>query len=223
MEISTSYQQRKRISHPSTCLILRPPPPLCCVPGNWHEDQYGCDLLANSAAASYTSASPLSHSHSHSRTASRLWYPQTTTSSTFTTAGHDIIHASVYEEKTQPRMSPEVDKSLLFPHKGSDPIDRRYQTSYLTSYCAGTPAPVDKTIKSLAPHEPNSNEETREESRFRTYRTTSSDAFNVKNSILAIRADETSTQMTRAGGNARAGQLAQSLEANYRKLRLRKD
>lgn len=156
---------------------------------------------------------------------SRLHYPQTTSHSTFTAAGHDIVRAHVYEEKTQPRMSPEVARDLLFPHKGADHLDRRYQTSYLTSYSRGTAhcqPPVDRTIQKMTAQENGSEEGMREQSRFRTYRTASSDSFNAKSSILAIAADQSANAYRQQGG-ARAGQLAQSLEANYRKLRLRKD
>lgn len=180
--------------------------------GNWNEDQYGCDLMSATASASPSFFS-----------SGRLFSPLTTSHATFTTAGHDIIRDATYEEKTQPRMSPEVDKQLLFPHRGADPIDRRYQTSYLSSYCPTAAPAVDRTIRSVTNQEHGLNEGQRDTSRTRTYRTASSDAFNAQNSVLALRADEGAQQMRRGNGPARAGQLAKSLEQNYRNLRLRKD
>jgi hypothetical protein len=197
-----------------TCLLsLQSSPGLLASPGNWHEDQSGCDLMSRTAALAASQA-PYPP---------RLHYPETTTHSTHTAAGHDIVRASVYEEKCQPRMSPEVSRELLFPHKGADPLDRRYQTSYQTSYARGhAHAPVDRTIKKTTAQEDGSEEGMREQSRFRTYRTASSDAYTAQNSVLAIAADQSANQF-RVQGGARGSQLAQSLEANYRKLRLRKD
>lgn len=189
--------------------------------GNWNEDQYGCDVLLSPLNSSSAAAAA-------SSTPSRLYNPESTTHISYGTGGHDLIHRGVYDEKMKPRLSPEVDKHLLFAHKGSSPIDRRYQTSYLASYSCGntsTQPSVDHTVKKIAAQENGSEEGLREQSRFRTYRTASSDAFNAKNSVLALRADEGAAAIknTMAPGGVRAGQLSKSLEANYRNLRLRKD
>lgn len=185
--------------------------------GNWNEDQYGCDLMTfnSSSAALPPSSSP----------PARLYYPETTTHATFSSAGHDIIRRSVFESKTQARMSAEVDKSLLFAHKGAEPLDRRYQTSYLQSYgsnipssnsnatsTSGNPVPaqpsVSQTIaKSMKQYLAQSQqfggemlgEDENQQSRFRSYRTAHADAFHAKNSILALQGQK---PIAGAGGGA---------------------
>lgn len=156
--------------------------------------------------------------------------PLSTTHTSYTTAGHDVVHASVHDSKVAPRMSPEVRADLLFAHRGAGPMDERYQSVYQSHFNAGTGRAVqprvDLTVQKLREQEFGLEaEDVRETSRYRSYRTAASDAFNPQNSVMALRADEAAQRMgaTATATGVPPRQLAQSLELNYRKLRLRKD
>ena len=196
--------------------------------GNWNEDQHGCDLMSASTQVSNAAYASFAATGGGTLLSSQ---PLSTAHTSFTTAGHDVIRRSVHEEKVQARMSPEVARGLLFAHKGADPIDTRYTTSYASSFNAGTGRtlenPLQRTVQKMREARGDQGQESegaREQSRARTYRTSSSDAFNAANTVMALPIDPAAMKHTIGGGSvAGAGQLSHSLDANYRKIGLRKD
>jgi hypothetical protein len=176
------YSLRRTFRAPSHPSLPRAP-----HAGNWNEDQYGCDILSSPPAASVP---PPSFS-----SGPRLFYPASTSASTFTTAGHDIVRTEVFAEKTRARMSGAVPANLLFPHRGAAPSDKRYQTSYLAQYggagrisgeAAQAQPSIEHSIRKMGERTSTSEEEDKAGvMRSRSYRTASSDAYATAHSILA--------------------------------------
>jgi len=179
--------------------------------GNWHEDQGGCDLLATAAARSAATAAAATRPLPYPVL---LSVPQSVTHTSYTQAGHETVRRAVWEEQAQARHSSEVPHHILFGHKGASSADKNIST-YAETYTAGQgaqPASVERTVENMLAPTGGGMEE---DGRLRSYRTAHSDAFNASTSVLALKADESAAAMRRPR------QITQSLEATYRKLRLR--
>jgi hypothetical protein len=185
--------------------------------------------------------------------------PLTTTHTSYTdSAGHALLRNAVHDDKANARMAPDVAAGLLFAHRGAAPIDQRYQSSYRAAFTAGTghalPPPVDRTVAKLRDSDPvnaalaASSAERENQSRQRSYRTATSDAFSPASSVAAlpVHADQ---QLRGAGMSTRQqvllspltgqplphtmqpqhehaavkkGECGSTLEQNYRQLHLRR-
>jgi len=164
--------------------------------GNWNEDQYGCDLLAASQASAAAFPATLAATPNGARLFAT---PLTTTHTSYTDhAAHALVRDAAHADKAQARMAPDVAAPLLFAHRGADPMDKRYQSSYRAAFTAGTgysqPPPVDRTIQKLRESNPANLDHLaatahENESRSRSYRTAASDAFSPASSVAALPVD----------------------------------
>lgn len=140
------------------------------------------------------------------------------------------MRRGVWEEKSRLRATQEVDRGLLFAHRGAPAPERRWHTSYGASYCApADQTRVDATVAKLSGYAtpaaaPSSGlEDDAVGGRARSYRTSHSDSFNPRHSLMALQGDQGAEQLRNTSAAARSGALSASLEANWRKMRLRKD
>ncbi len=155
--------------------------------GNYNEDQFGCDLMSKSAASAAAFPATLAATENGGRLFS---VPLSTTHTSYTDAGHDVVRDAVHADKVKARMAPDVSAGLLFAHRGSAPIDVRYQSSYAASFTHGgvhaSPPPVDRTVAKLREQDRGveASVGAREnQSRQRSYRTAASGAFNPSSSV----------------------------------------